>query len=172
MEKEIVESEGHYDLKSLQGLKLARDFLQDLMCSSNRGLLEHEIIITINSKLLTLSRKMYSQSQRMTTFRGHMKIYCDPQEINSKMQIIIDRFNEKCFYQKTIHEALAEFVIDFLDIHPFSDGNGRTIKLIIWYVLKSFQKLKRFYCLSYPIWCDIVFQKSHKLLITWFHDMQ
>ena len=44
MEKEIVESEGHYDMKSLQGSKLARDFLQDLMRSSNRGLLEHEIV--------------------------------------------------------------------------------------------------------------------------------
>lgn len=172
MEKEVTESEEHNDEVSLRGAKLAKHYLQDLLKSPNRGLLEHEIIIAVNNKVLNINKRDYSQNQRMTTFKGREKMYCKPEDINVKMQIIIDRFNEQCAYRNAIHKALAEFVFDFLDIHPFSDGNGRTIKCIIWYVLKSFQKLNHFHCLKYPSWCDIIDQKSYEFMYKWFEDMQ
>ena len=88
------------------------------------------------------------------------------------MQTAIDRFNEKAFYKHLVCESLAEFVFDFLEIHPFSDGNGRTVKFLIFYVLKGFQRINSFYCLEYPKWCEIIHHKSYKLILEWFRNMQ
>ena len=120
MEKELLQSEEHYDEASLKGAKQAKKYIEELLQYPDKGLLEHEIIIAVNSKLLQIERSSYCPNQRMTTYQGQSILYCHPEDISSRMQIIIDRFNYKSIYRAQVLEALAEFVIEFLDIHPFS----------------------------------------------------
>ena len=120
MEKEILESEEHYDEVSLQGANQAKKYLEELLKFPDKGLLEHEIIITVNKKLLQNEKGSYCPNQRMTTYQGQNILYCHPEDIYSRMQTIVDRFNYRSLYRHQVLEALAEFVIDFLDIHPFS----------------------------------------------------
>lgn len=172
MEQDILESEEHFDNNSLQGAKRAKEYIETLLKSSDKGLLEHEIIIAVNSKLLLKKQYEYCLNQRMTTFKGIEKIYCDPKDIYCKMQIIIDRFNQKSFYGNNVFKALVEFVFEFLHIHPFADGNGRTIKFLVWYVMKSFNKMRHFFSLDYNTWCDIIHKKSYDSMLKWFENMQ
>ena len=172
MEVEILKSEDHLEIESLQGAIQAKRYLEQLLTYADGGLLEHDIIKTINKKLFYSFKGQYSNHHRMTTYKGHVKIYCHPQEIYARMQTIIDRFNEKCCYQNTVSEALAEFVFDFLEIHPFSDGNGRTVKFIVWYALKGFKRLNTFYCLDYHLWCEIIHHNRYKSMLEWLENMQ
>ena len=61
--------------------------------------------------------------------------------------------------------------LSFLGVHPFSNANGRTIKFLIWNVLKSFYQVKTFYTISYSTWCSIVYHKLHDSLLDWFQTM-
>ena len=44
--------------------------------------------------------------------------------IDLHLQILIDNFNDHLISKK-------EFVKNFLYIHPFSDSNGRTVKILM-----------------------------------------
>ena len=171
MELEILYSEEHFDQTSRQGAINAKKYLEELLNEHDKGLLEHEIITTVNSKLLLNEKGNYCQNQRMTTYNGNEICYCDPKDIESSMQVIIDRFNYKCIYRKQVFLALAEFAIAFLGVHPFSNANGRTIKFLIWYALKNFHNVKTFYTFDYRTWCDIVYTKSHDCLLKWLQSL-
>ena len=147
------------------------EYLEELFKYPDKGLLEHEIIITVNNKLIQNQNGDYCQNQRMTTYKQHEIWYCHPDNIYSKMQTIIDRFNQKIIYHKQVLEALAEFVISFLAVHPFGNANGRTIKFLIWYVLKSFQKIKTLRLLDYNTWCKIIYHNSYDILLEWLKNM-
>ena len=172
IEREILNSEEHFDQSSMQGAIEAKKYLEELLNYPDKGLLEHEIIISVNNKLLQNEKLCaYCTNQRMTTYQGQEIWYCDPADIHSRVQIIVDRFNHKCTYCCQVLEALAEFVLSFLGVHPFSNANGRTIKFLIWYVLKSFYQVKTFYTISYSTWCSRVYQKSQDSLLDWFQTM-
>ena len=171
MEEEIINSEDHFGEESLKGAKQAKLYLEELLTYPDSGLLEHEIIITVNNKLLN-NKRGYSPYQRMTTYKGLELLYCNPQDIYHRMQISIDRFNETCFYRNTVYEALLDIIFDFLEIHPFSDGNGRTIKCLVWYVLRGFKKLYRFYCLDYDKWCEMIHKRSNDKTLRWLKSMK
>ena len=69
MEEEIINSEDHFGEESLKGAKQAKLYLEELLTYPDSGLLEHEIIITVNNKLLN-NKRGYSPYQRMTTYKG------------------------------------------------------------------------------------------------------
>ena len=172
MEHEILKSEEHFSEASLKGAKEAKVYLEELLSYPDSGLLEHEIIITVNKNLLRNNKGGYSPYQRLSTYKGLQKLYCNPQDIYNRMQIIIDHFNEKCYYHNSILESLTEFIFDFLEIHPFSDGNGRTIKFLVWYVLKAFNRLNSFHCLDYHIWCEIIHRNCYHQILSWLKSME
>lgn len=167
-----MRSEEHHGDQSLQGAKKAKQYLNELLNDPNAGLLDHEIIISVNNKLLGTKNNGYCLNERITTYMGQLKVYCPPTEIEGKMQTIIDRFNRKSCLQNLVQEALAEFIIDFLEIHPMPDGNGRTAKFIIWYVLQSYNKLKVFFLMDFKTWRDIIHHKRYNVLLEWFKCMQ
>ena len=45
-------------------------------------------------------------------------------EIASKLQVLIDKFNDRFVSKKN-------FVTEFWTINPFLDGNGRTVKILM-----------------------------------------
>ena len=45
-------------------------------------------------------------------------------KINTNLQSLIDRFNDRQLTK-------TEFLKEFLTIHTFLDGNGRTVKILV-----------------------------------------
>jgi len=62
-----------------------------------------------------------------------------PEEVVSLLDNLIYQFNE-CAADEQVNKLvlIAAFILDFLCIHPFNHGNGRTSRLILNFLLKKF----------------------------------
>lgn len=57
--------------------------------------------------------------------------------VEKKMSELIDDVNNRYFKDKDkVVEDLAEFTARFIQIHPFADGNGRTLRIITNYLMR------------------------------------
>ncbi len=90
---------------------------------------------------------VYSDRRRYTTFMGARHEYRMPEDMHIATNNILDRFNG-LFRQSRVDlneergilnlfKASAYLTAELLELHPFSDGNGRTVRLLISYVLSS-----------------------------------
>ncbi|MBF0579818.1 Fic family protein [Erysipelotrichaceae bacterium RD49] len=61
---------------------------------------------------------------------GSTKVFPGPEEIESFLQKFINRYNELVESGFTM-EDVADLHIQFENIHPFTDGNGRTGRILI-----------------------------------------
>lgn len=52
-----------------------------------------------------------------------------------KMNELVDFVNSESFKEGDVLENIAKFHADFIKIHPFRDGNGRTVRLLTNYLL-------------------------------------
>lgn len=76
-----------------------------------------------------------------------------PEEVDNLMGSLIYQFNE-CVNDPSCNVLLAifVFVLDFLCIHPFYDGNGRVSRLLTTFLLLKYgYDLDQYYSLSYII---------------------
>lgn len=75
-------------------------------------------------------------------------VYCPPKKINARMQTLLNFVqakSEQCPpFDGQPHQALRHvlllgtlFLSEFLLIHPFSNGNGRTARLLVSYFLRA-----------------------------------
>lgn len=77
-----------------------------------------------------------------------------PAKVREFLEELCERFSKKHAdsLQSPLHSKLlmiAEFILDFLAIHPFEDGNGRTARLLSTYLLeRSGYNFARFYPLD------------------------
>lgn len=73
------------------------------------------------------------------TKTGEMFYFATPEETPSKMTDLIDWYREKC-EQKELNPIFlaAEFHYKFIRIHPFDDGNGRTARIVMNFILMKF----------------------------------
>jgi Fic family protein len=77
-----------------------------------------------------------------------------PDRVQQLLTALCDRISEQ--FNEADHSgryskllAIAEFVLDFLAIHPFSDGNGRAARLLSTYLLeRAGYHFARFYSLD------------------------
>ncbi|MCK4340688.1 MAG: Fic family protein [Phycisphaerae bacterium] len=76
------------------------------------------------------------------------------QRVPELMEVLCDRINAQ-FLEAERHGSvskllsIAEFVSDYLGIHPFADGNGRTARLLCTYLLeRAGYHFARFYTLD------------------------
>lgn len=67
---------------------------------------------------------------------GSTKVFPGPEEIKSFLERFIKQYNELAESSFTM-EDVAEMHISFENIHPFSDGNGRTGRILINSMLLS-----------------------------------
>lgn len=63
--------------------------------------------------------------------------FIDAADIYPELEKCINRFNFSFTFAHDISQPLAEFMLTFLAIHPFPDGNGRTIKLLVCHIIES-----------------------------------
>ena len=84
------------------------------------------------------------------------------------MQWMIDRYNHDWVFGNPL-KALATVLVTFLQLHPFQDGNGRTSKLIVYYVLKTLDPTCRLSFVSYTSWCQHL-RDEHQLYL-WLNGL-
>ncbi len=69
------------------------------------------------------------------TATGEVFKFAEPEEVPAKMEELMKWFNENINSTQSISSFLAELHHRFILIHPFDDGNGRVVRLLMNYVL-------------------------------------
>ena len=117
-EKELDQLE-----KKLNGLKLAYLFRTTELLSIEGDLfLTVDSLITLNNYITSSNNLSLRQINVKPAF--YNKQYMDFRDIETELYILIDQFNDR-------YISTRDFCKKFLDeIHPFSDGNGRTLKIL------------------------------------------
>ena len=103
-----------------------------------------------------------SNKPRMTEFRGEIYYYANPEDMESAVVNLLDKYNflfDSCTKDGlTNFEDLFDFfktcawiLLELLDLHPFSDGNGRLCRILCSY---SLSKLNPFPTPIYSVWTD------------------
>ena len=134
------------------------------------GLLEASLLKEIHRVILqdvplpkgfTKPGKM-SNKPRVTEFRGEIYHYGNPEDMESAVNNLLDKYNflfDSCTKDGlTNFEDLFDFfktcawiLLELLDLHPFSDGNGRLCRILSSY---SLSKLNPFPTPIYCVWTD------------------
>ena len=104
-------------------MKHAHDFKnQELINKDGDVFLTVGSLIRINN-LITNSHNLHLRRVNVKP-AGYDKHYMDASRIEGELYILVDKFNDRLTTPR-------EFCSAFLDkIHPFSDGNGRTCKIL------------------------------------------
>jgi len=94
-----------------------------------------------------------------------------PEEVPSLMGNLIFQFNESLKKANSnILLSIFVFILDFLCIHPFYDGNGRISRLLTTFLLMKYgYNLDQYYSLSYVILnnMDVYYSSLEKSSIGW-----
>lgn len=90
-----------------------------------------------------------SGERRVTEFKGKMYEYPQHEDIKNEVNKLLDKYNflfdacskhglneEKDYYN--FFKLCAWLLFELLDLHPFSDGNGRLCRILGSYLLSSF----------------------------------
>ena len=140
--------------------------------SSDYGLLEvslleetHRLILQDISlpKGLTKAGRM-SNNLRVTEFKGELYQYANPEDMESAVSNLLDKYNflfDCCTKGKgelknfddfySLFKTCAWLLFELLDLHPFSDGNGRLCRILCSY---SLSKLNPFPTPVCNVWTD------------------
>ncbi|MCF0108158.1 MAG: Fic family protein [Bacilli bacterium] len=102
-------------------------------------------------------------------------IPCKPEEVDSQMGNLVYQFNE-CTRDPNCNILITIFVfiLDFLCIHPFYDGNGRVSRLLTTFLLMKYgYDLDQYYSLSYVILNNVetYYLALEKSSLGWHEDM-
>ena len=119
----ILEEEDELNNENLYQFMLASQFKNKELLNEDGDLfLTVDSLITVNNYVRGSNNKQLRQINVKSAF--HNKQYMDFSQIESELYVLVDKFNERqitarCFCNKFLDE-----------IHPFSDGNGRTCKIL------------------------------------------
>ena len=121
------------NISSLDDNLKAFNILLNRLSTSNQQLTEElitNVANTINEHSMYISNN-YRTLGNNVKFEGKYPIE-KPQNIQRKMQELLSKYYGE-WSKLDIFEREAKFNIEFLRIHPFEDGNGRTSRLILNY---------------------------------------
>lgn len=136
MEEDNGPIEGLYDTRSISTLNdnyNAFNILFNKMHSDNNQLTEDliiEVANTINAHSMYISNG-YRKIDTNVKFENKYSIE-KSNNISNAMKELLDKYYNE-WSKLDIFEKEALFNIEFLRIHPFEDGNGRTSRLILNY---------------------------------------
>ena len=161
-EQETINMRNAYEnlLAKIKREELDRDY----------GLLETSLLKEIHRVILqdiplpkgfTKPGKM-SNKPRVTEFRGEIYHYANPEDMESAVESLLDKYN--FLFDSCTKDGLTDFedvynffktcawiLLELLDLHPFSDGNGRLCRILCSY---SLSKLNPFPTPIYSVWTD------------------
>ncbi|KAK3745081.1 hypothetical protein QZH41_002615 [Actinostola sp. cb2023] len=107
------------------------------------GLLSSAMIVEVNRLVTGHPKGKLSTRSRVTMFDGKIHKY-PTQNLEQGLNRLVDRVNECVVKHRNLRRPLdylvhsvARFVYGFLELHPFSDGNGRTVRLLYAYLMES-----------------------------------
>ena len=137
------------------GFVKAYQYVHELRQCDDAGLLDNNVILEVHrilmshrSHLCTVGK--YSERERLAEFEGKLHIYPKPLNMEEAMQILIDEYNHRWFTANRLRpldsgkaledliQLTAWLIYKFLELHPFGDGNGRTIRLLYTYIMESY----------------------------------
>ena len=103
-----------------------------------------------------------SNKPRVTEFKGEIYHYANPDDMESAVINLLDKYNflyDSCFKEKggrdedidvySLFKTCSWFLFELLDLHPFSDGNGRLCRILCSYSLSA---LNPFPTPIYNVW--------------------
>lgn len=144
--KDTLEITGHNEainwvLEMIQGDRpLTENFIREL----HSLLLQDSYKESKNAKGEIVPRKISAGKYKTTpnhveTVTGEIFYFATPEETPAKMFDLINWYNEKA-NEKEPNPILiaAEFHYKFIRIHPFDDGNGRTARILMNFILMKF----------------------------------
>lgn len=156
----VVEQILQYKCETLEyrdtlGFVKAYQYLHELSQCDDAGLLDNNVIMEVHrilmyhrSHLCTVGK--YSERERIAEFEGTLHFYPNPLDMEETIQMLIDDYNHRWFAvnrlqtvdsRKALEDLIhltAWLVYKFLELHPFGDGNGRTIRLLYTYIMESY----------------------------------
>ncbi|KAK3718088.1 hypothetical protein QZH41_005710 [Actinostola sp. cb2023] len=107
------------------------------------GLLSTDMIIEVNRLVTGHPRGKHSDRPRITSFDDKVHRY-PTQNLEVGLNRLVDEVNQRAFKQRYrarpleyLLHAVGRFVHGFLELHPFPDGNGRTVRLLYAYLMES-----------------------------------
>ena len=107
----------------------------------------HELILKHIEQPKNLTKPgEFSKNERYTCFKGETYEYEKPEDLERKVQTLLDRYNDLITYcvkeEKDsevrvykMFKTCSYLLFKLLDLHPFSDGNGRLCRLLCSYGL-------------------------------------
>lgn len=112
-----------------------------------KAIKELQGIITDNAPHLNRSQKgkySYTRGKIIANIPWEIKPFSDGDQIDSRMQALTRRLNGYLKFKPEdptqtyrVIDHAAHAMIDLVDIHPFSDGNGRTSRLLADAILQA-----------------------------------
>ena len=105
---------------------------------------------------------VFSESERYVEYQGEWYGYQKPENMEESVQTLLDRYNDlmtHCVKEETNSELRVRnmfktcswLLFELLDLHPFSDGNGRLCRLLCSYALSS---MTPFPTPMYNVWSE------------------
>ena len=145
--KDILEITGHNEAINwvLEMIKGERPFTENFIRELHSLLLQNSYKASKNENGEIVSRKISAGKYKtlfnhVETVTGEIFYFASPEETPAKMHDLLLWYNEKLL-EKEINPILvaAEFHYKFIRIHPFDDGNGRTARICMNFILMQFR---------------------------------
>ena len=146
--------------ESLETIKNLEDAYKYLHTIDMKGLLTVDVVKNVHKLILKNDAEAgsFSRNKRITHFNGETCTYSHPHNMETKVQLLIDRYNDLSNYSAignritvnyNLFKICSFFVFELLDLHPFGDGNGRLCRLLASYVLSRITPFPAsIYCVS------------------------
>ncbi|XP_028402969.1 uncharacterized protein LOC114525749 [Dendronephthya gigantea] len=105
---------------------------------------------------------VFSERERCVEYHGEWYSYQNPQNMEESVQTLLDRYNDlmtHCVKEEknselrvsNMFKTCSWLLFELLDLHPFSDGNGRLCRLLCSYALSS---MTPFPTPMYNVWSE------------------
>jgi Fic family protein len=126
-----------------------------MLCRSEKPILTYELLLECHQRMFSSTKgeaagKIKTKPVFIRGGSYHITTL-SPEKTELFLRKIIEEFNHRWELSTKYAEysrflLIAEFILDFLAIHPFADGNGRTARLLSTYLLeKAGYHFARFY---------------------------
>lgn len=144
--REIFERDGvtSYtgDLRTLFEIRNSKEAMENFYNAFDRKIpLSHDFVKEVQKQLTknTYDTRRYQNGERPGTYKKHdyvtgrLEVGSMPEDVEDDMRELLSELTE--IPDGKILISAAYFHVQFENIHPFSDGNGRTGRLLMNYLL-------------------------------------